>query len=300
MGFDVHLVDGTYELFRHYHALPSHRTADGREVAAARGVLMSLLAMLADGADHVGVATDHVVESFRNAMYDGYKTGEDIPDDLRAQFGLLEQLLEAAGFTVWPMVDGEADDGLATAAALAARDDRVDRVLICSPDKDLAQCVGGKVVQFDRRAGVVRDTDGVRAKFGVDPESIPDYLALVGDAADGFPGLRGWGAKSTATVLARYGRLEDIPRDPADWAVTVRGAAKLAERLVEDWEDALGFRRLAVLRADSDEVTGSVDDWRWTGPRHGFEDVAASIDASDLAERAGRLAAGTGSGPSRA
>ncbi len=286
MAFDVHLVDGTYELFRHYHALPSRRTEDRGEVAAVRGVVMSLIGMVEDGATHVVMATDHVVESFRNELWAGYKTSEGIPDELLAQFGLLEEAAAAAGFTVWPMVVGEADDGLATGARLAAADDRVGRVLICTPDKDLAQCVGGKVVQFDRRKGELRDTEGVRERFGVAPESIPDYLALVGDTADGFPGLRGWGAKTTATVLARYPHLEDIPRDPDQWQVTVRGAAKLAERLVADWEAAILFRRLATLVTDSDEVTGTVEDWRWRGPRADFAEVAASIDGSALVERA--------------
>ncbi|HET8929578.1 MAG TPA: 5'-3' exonuclease H3TH domain-containing protein [Acidimicrobiales bacterium] len=292
MGFDVHLVDGTYELFRHYHALPSHLTADGREVAAVRGVIGSLLTMVADGATHVAVATDHVVESFRNDMWAGYKTGEGIPEDLFAQFGLLEDAARAAGFTVWPMVDGEADDGLATGAVLAAADPRVDKVLICTPDKDLAQCVGGRIVQFDRRKGEIRDTDGVWERFGVAPASIPDYLALVGDTADGFPGLRGWGAKSTATVLARYGRLEGIPHDPDDWDITVRGAAKLAERLVADWEAAVLFRQLATLIRDSAEVPGGVDDWRWTGPRADFVDIASSLDAPGLVDRAAAAATG--------
>ncbi len=292
MAFEVHLVDGTYELFRHHHALPSHLTADGREVAAVRGVIGSLVTMVADGATHVVVATDHVVESFRNELWAGYKTGEGIPDDLLAQFGLLEEVARAAGFTVWPMVVGEADDGLATGAVRAAADPRVDRAVICTPDKDLAQCVGGKIVQFDRRKGELRDTDGVWERFGVAPTSIPDYLALVGDTADGFPGLRGWGAKSTATVLARYPHLEDIPHDPDDWDVGVRGAAKLAERLVADWEAAVLFRQLATLVTDSDEVTGTVDDWCWTGPRADFAEVAASIDAPGLADRAATAAAG--------
>jgi 5'-3' exonuclease len=290
MGIDVHLVDGTYELFRHYHALPSHRTAEGREVAAVRGVVGSLVTVLADGATHVAVATDHVVESFRNELWAGYKTSEGIPPDLLDQFDLLEDVCRAAGFTVWPMVVAEADDGLATGARLAAADARVERVLICTPDKDLAQCVGGKVVQFDRRGAEIRDTDGVWERFGVAPESIPDYLALVGDTADGFPGLRGWGAKSTATVLARYPHLEDIPHDPDDWDFAVRGAAKLAERLVADWEAAVLFRQLATLVSDSAEVTGTVDDWRWTGPRDDFAEVAASLDAPALAARAVELA----------
>ena len=293
MTLDVHLVDGTYELFRHHFALPDHRNAEGRPVAAARGVLRSLFMMVADGATHVAVATDHVVESFRNELYDGYKTGEGIEADLAAQFGLLEEVVAAAGFAVWPMTVGEADDGLATAAARAAADPRVDRVLICTPDKDLSQCVGGKVVQFDRRKGEVRDAAGVRAKFGVDPGSIPDYLALVGDSADGFPGLPGWGAKSAATVLARYGHLEAIPSEADDWDVPVRGAAKLAETLASEHDAAVLFRRLATLIDDSAEVTGTVDDWRWRGPAAGFAEVCATIDAPELVERAAGLARGS-------
>lgn len=284
MNLQVHLVDGTYELFRHYHALPAHRTADGRDVAAVRGVVESLVGMLRDGATHVAVATDHVVESFRNALWPGYKTGEGIPADLASQFGLLEEVLVAVGFTVWPMVEAEADDGLATGAAIAASDPRVDRVLVCTPDKDLAQCVGGPVVQYDRRAGTIRDTDGVWEKFGVAPASIPDYLALVGDTADGFPGLRGWGAKSAATVLARYRHLEHIPRDAAAWDVAVRGASSLADRLEQGWDDAVAFRRLATLVTDSDEVTGDVDDWRWRAPRAGAGRLLAQIDAGRVAD----------------
>ncbi|MBS1848193.1 MAG: flap endonuclease [Actinobacteria bacterium] len=279
----VHLVDGTYELFRHYFAVPSFTTAEGREAGAVRGVLRSVTAMLDGGATHIAVATDHVVESFRNELWPGYKTGEGVPEDLFAQFSMLEAVLEVAGFAVWPMVDGEADDGLATGAAIAAADDRVGRVLICTPDKDLAQCVGGKVVQYDRRADVVRDRDGVRERFGVEPASIPDYLGLVGDTADGFPGLKGWGAKSASVVLARYRRLEDIPADPSDWDVSVRGAKGLAERLIADRELAELFRRIATVRSDSDEVTGTVDDWRWTGVRPEFTAWVEALDVPDVA-----------------
>ncbi len=282
----VHLIDGTYELFRHFFAVPSHTTAHGREVGAVRGVAMSMLALLDDGATHIGIATDHVVESFRNELFDGYKTGDGIDPTLAEQFGLLEEVLVAMGFSVWPMIDGEADDALATAASIAAADVHVERVLICTPDKDLAQCVGGKVRQFDRRAGIVRDAEGVREKFGVDPASIPDYLALVGDTADGFPGLKGWGAKSTATVLARYGHLDAIPHSTTDWDISVRGAAKLVERLIEDFDDAVLFRTLATLRSDSDEVTGNVADWKWNGPTDEFQTICDSIDAPRLCTRA--------------
>ena len=291
----VHLVDGTYELFRHYFPLPSHVTADGQEVAALRGVVGSVLSLLENGATHVGVATDHVVESFRNDMYPGYKTGEGIEPDLRSQFTPLEEVLESAGVCVWPMIEYEADDALGAAASVAAADDRVERVFICTPDKDLAQCVtdDGRVVQWDRRNDVVYDRAGVVDKFGVEPASIPDYLGLVGDSADGFPGVRGWGAKSTSTVLARWGRIEDIPADVADWAVTVRGAAKLRLGLDEGYDEALLFKRIATLAFDAPTIS-SVDELEWTGPRSDFVEVCDRIDAPGLAKRAGKLAAARG------
>jgi 5'-3' exonuclease len=285
----VHLVDGTYELFRYHYALPSHVTGDGREVAAARGVAGSVLAMLEDGATHLGVATDHVIESFRNDLWAGYKDGSGIEEDLRSQFDLVENLLAALGVTVFAMVTYEADDALGAAARVVAEDDRVDRVLICTPDKDLGQCVGGKIFQFDRRKGQLIDADGVREKFGVDPASIPDYLGLVGDTADGFPGLAGWGAKSTATVLARYGHLEDIPPDSHDWDVTVRSASKLALTLKHQMAEALLFRRIATIDYDAPTV-GSVDELQWHGPRPDLVELAASVDAPGLVERAVHLA----------
>src|SRR5687768_2980253 len=217
---DVHLIDGTYELFRHYYALPSARDRAGMEVAAVRGVLASVLAMMNGGARYVGVATDHVIESFRNRLWPGYKTGAGIDPDLLAQFPLLEEALSALGVAVWPMIEFEADDALASAAEIASRDPRVTRVIICTPDKDLAQCVDGtRVVQLHRRTRTTLDADGIRAKFGVWPASIPDYLALVGDSADGYPGLPGWGAKSAAAVLGRYEHLESIPEDWRTWGV---------------------------------------------------------------------------------
>ncbi len=229
---EVHLLDGTYELFRHYFAVPSYRNSAGEEVGAVRGVLGTVLTMLEDGATHLGVATDHVIESFRNELWPGYKTGAGVDPDLLGQFPLLEEALEALGVRVWAMVDQEADDALAAAAALASADPRVERVLICTPDKDLAQCVvDPRVVQLDRRSGRLFDEAGVREKFGVPPASIPDWLGLVGDSADGFPGLPGWGAKSATTVLARYGHIEAIPEDGDAWDVEVRGAAKLAATL---------------------------------------------------------------------
>lgn len=248
---DVHLVDGTYELFRHFYALPPARDAQGREVAATRGVVASIRGMLREGATHVAVATDHVIESFRNPLWAGYKTGDGIDPDLFAQFPLLEDALREAGIVVWPMVEFEADDALAAGAALAAADPRVERVFICTPDKDLAQCVRGtRVVQLHRRTRVLVDEAGVTAKFGVPPASIPDYLALVGDAADGYPGLSGWGAKSTAAVLARFGHIDAIPADWHDWHVNVTSPAKLAKTLDEQRELALLFRTLATLRTD--------------------------------------------------
>lgn len=276
----IHLVDGTYELFRHYHALPSARDSEGREVAAVRGVLASVLGMLRDGATHIGMATDHVIESFRNQLWPGYKTGEGVPPDLLAQFPLLEEALTVAGVVVWPMVEYEADDALGSAAALAALDPQVEQVIICTPDKDLAQCVqGGKVVQLNRMTGTLRDEGGVREKFGVSPASIPDYLALVGDTADGYPGLPGWGAKSTAAVLSRYVHIEHIPTRSIDWDLRVTGAATLAETLAQQKDNALLFRTLATLKTDL-SLFGEVESLRWKGPAAGFDDLAARLDAA--------------------
>ena len=287
----VHLVDGTYELFRYYYALPPHVTAAGMEVAAIRGVVGSCLQLIEEGATHVGVATDHVIESFRNDMLDSYKDGSGVDPVLLAQFDLVEDVLAAAGFTVWPMVEVEADDALAAAAAVAHDDARVERAVICTPDKDLGQCVtaDGRVVQLDRRKGVYYDYDGVREKFGVAPESIPDYLGLVGDTADGIPGIPGWGAKSTAQVLARYPHYEDIPRAVGQWEVSVRGLTKLASALFARYEDALLYRRLATV--EREVSVGAVDDWRWAGPTADFAAFCRSIDAPGLLRRAERLAA---------
>jgi 5'-3' exonuclease len=286
----VHLVDGTYELFRHYFAMPSSRAPDGREVGALLGVLGSILGMLQSGTTHVGVATDHVVESFRNGLWAGYKTGEGLEPALWAQFHPLEDALRAMGVSVWGMEELEADDGLASAARLAAADPRVEQVLICTPDKDLSQCVvGDRIVQFDRRKRELRNEAGVRAKFGVGPRSIPDYLALVGDSADGFPGIPGWGAKSAAQVLGRYQMLEAIPGDPAQWEVAVRGAARLSGALEAGRERAYLFRTLATLRTDA-PLYGSVDELRWRGPTPGFELAARALGAPELWERARRAA----------
>ena len=285
---DVHLVDGTYELFRYFYGAPSHVTEVGEEVAAVRGVVGTVLQLIDDGATHIGVATDHVVTSFRNDLYAGYKTGEGMDPIILGQFGLLEEALESVGVVVWPMVDHEADDAMASAARSAATDDRVERVWICTPDKDLGQCVGGKIVQYDRRKEKLFDTAAVEEKFGVPPASIPDYLALVGDSADGFPGLPGFGARTAATLLARYGTIDAIPEDAADWDVTVRGATKLVATLQERAEDAVLFRRIATV-VDDLELFGDVEELRWTGPTAGFTAMAERLDATRLVARAAKL-----------
>lgn len=287
---NVHLLDGTYELFRQHFGAPADARERPGNRAATRGVLSSVLYLLEQGATHVGVATDHVVESFRNEMWPGYKTSAGMPPELLEQFPVVEDALVAMGVKVWAMVELEADDALASAAAVAADDPSVDQVCILTPDKDLAQCVvDGKVVQVDRRGeGRVIDVAGVIAKFGVPPASIPDYLALVGDSADGFPGLPGWGAKSAGAVLGRYGHLEDIPPN-AVWDVTVRGAAKLAATLAEQMELAMLFRDLATLRIDRG-LLASVDDLRWTAPTPDFDVTAKELGAPELAERAATLA----------
>jgi 5'-3' exonuclease len=248
---DVYLIDGTYELFRHFFAVPSVKDASGREVGAVRGVVNSVRGMIDRGATHLGVATDHVIESFRNDLYAGYKTSEGVPPELLSQFPILEDELRATGVVVWPMVEFEADDALASAAVKAAADPRVDRVVICTPDKDLGQCVSGtRIVQLLRRTQVTLDEAAIVAKFGVGPKSIPDYLALVGDSADGFPGIQGWGKKAAASVLSVYPRLEDIPRDWREWTLSIHGIPRLARTLFTFWEDALLFRKLATLRTD--------------------------------------------------
>ena len=291
----VHLLDGTYELFRHHFAVPSHTDPEGVEVAAVRGVLGTVLTMLEDGATHLGVATDHVIESFRNDLWTGYKTGAGIDPELLAQFPLLEDALEALGVRVWAMVDQEADDALAAAATVAAADQRVSQVLICTPDKDLAQCVADpRVAQLDRRHGKLLDEAAVREKFGVAPTSIPDWLALVGDSADGFPGLPGWGAKSAATVLARYEHIEDIPDDGAGWDVTVRSAAKLATTLATHRAEAKLFLTLATLRTDA--PVGAVAEWRWGGPTPQLAEWAERLGSPNLVNRAERAAKGRGEG----
>jgi 5'-3' exonuclease len=276
----VHLIDGTYELFRHYYALPKVRDSGGQEVAAVRGVLASLMGMLGNGTTHMGVATDHVIESFRNDLWPGYKTGEGVEPELLAQFPLLEEALSALGIVVWRMVEFEADDALAAAAKAAADDPRVERVIICTPDKDLAQCVRGtRVVQLDRRKNITRDELGVVAKFGVEPASIPDYLALVGDSADGFPGLPGWGAKSAAAVLAKFNHLESIPADWREWGVNVASPKALSSTLAANLDQAVLFRVLATLSTDV-PVFDSVDQLEWKGPTADFAPLAARLDSS--------------------
>jgi 5'-3' exonuclease len=283
----VFLVDGTYELFRHHFGIPEAERITST-TGATRGVLNSVLTLIGQGATHIGVATDHVIESFRNRMWPGYKTSAGMPPELMAQFPLLEQTLAAMGVMVWPMVELEADDGLASAAAVAAADPEVEQVVICTPDKDLAQCVvGGRVVQVDRRRELVYDEDGVIAKFGVPPRSIPDYLALVGDSADGFPGIPGFGAKSAAAVLTRYGTIEEIP-DAPPWDVRVRSTPQLAATLADQRALAMLFKDLATLRVDP-TILDSVADLRWEGPTPLFTDVAAELDAPWLAEKAERL-----------
>jgi len=277
---DIHLVDGTYELFRHYYAMPSAKDQDGREVAAVRGVLASVLGMMKGGATHIAVATDHIIESFRNGLWPGYKTGEGIDPDLLSQFPLLEETLSTAGVVVWPMVEFEADDALAAGAMAAAKDTRVDRVIICTPDKDLAQCVRGtRIVQLNRRTRVTYDEAGVIQKFGVAPASIPDYLALVGDSADGYPGLPGWGAKSSAAVLAKFGHLEDIPADWREWRVNAANAGALADTLSRQRDQALLFRTLATLRTDI-ALFDDVDQLRWNGPTLALAALATRFDAA--------------------
>jgi 5'-3' exonuclease len=283
---DIYLLDGTYELFRHFFAVPAAADLDGREVGAVRGVLGTVLSMIERGATHLGVATDHVVESFRNDLYPGYKTSEGVAPELLSQFSILEEALQAMGVVVWPMVEFEADDALASAAAQAATNDNVSQVLICTPDKDLSQCVVGKrVVQLDRRRDLLRDEAGVVEKFGVNPRSIPDYLAVVGDSADGFPGIAGWGAKAAALVLSRYSHLEDIPKGWQDWHPSIRRARALAEALFSAWDDALLFRTLATLRLDV-PVFDQVGELRWKGPRSDFEQCCRRMKSPELLRRA--------------
>jgi len=297
---NIHLIDGTYELFRHFFAVPSSTDDKGQEIGAVRGVLGSVLSLIEggagieQGATHIGVATDHVVESFRNDLYPGYKTSEGVPPELVSQFPIVEEALEAMGVLVWPEVYFEADDALASAAAKAAHDDRAGKIFICTPDKDLSQCVvGTRVVQLDRMRNLVRDEAAVIAKFGVKPESIPDFLAVVGDAADGYPGLRGWGLKAAAMTFSQYPHLESIPRNWREWHPSIRRAQSLSESLSGSWNDALLFRTLATLRLDV-PVFDSVDELRWSGPRENFKEWCERLKAPALFGRAMAASKGTG------
>src|SRR5579859_4846336 len=285
-NMDIHLIDGTYELFRYFYAVPSAADANGQEIGAVRSVLGTVLTMIEAGATHIGVATDHVVESFRNDLYPGYKTSEGVPPELLSQFPILEEALQAMGVVVWPMTYFEADDALASAAAKASLDARINQVLICTPDKDLSQCVvGTRVVQLDRRREILRDEAGVVAKFGVKPQSIPDYLAVVGDTADGFPGLPGWGLKAAALTLSQYPHLEGIPNDWREWHPSIRKARLLSESLFNSWSDALLFRTLATLRLDV-PVFDVVEDLRWKEPRPNFEEYCIRMKSPGLLGRA--------------
>jgi 5'-3' exonuclease len=287
---NIHLIDGTYELFRHFFAVPPRLDASGMDIGAVAGVVASVMGLIEEGATHVGVATDHVIESFRNDLYPGYKTSEGVPEVLLAQFPVLEEALECMGVKVWPMVPYEADDALASAAAKAACDDRVEQVLICTPDKDLAQCVAGtRVVQLDRRRRILRDEAGVMEKWGVRPESIPDYLAVVGDSADGYPGLPGWGPKAASLTFSLFPHFEDVPKDWRQWPSSIRGAERLAGVLFGQWEEALLYRNLATLKLDV-PVFDSVDELRWSGPPPEFERYCDRLQSRTVYERA--MAAG--------
>jgi 5'-3' exonuclease len=285
----VHLLDGTYELFRYHYGAPSEVREDPNDLSATRGVVGSVVTLLEQGVTHLGVATDHVIESFRNDLWPGYKSSAGMPPNLLAQFPLIEEALVAMGVMVWPMVEVEADDALAAAAARAAAEPAVEQVVIMTPDKDLSQCVtGDRVVQLDRRSETVTNEEGVVAKYGVGPESIPDWLALVGDSADGFPGLPGWGKKAASTVLARYLHIEDVPTLGARWEVDVRGAQRLAATLAADKELALLFRDLATLRAET-PVFDDVEQLRWQGPTTGFDAMATRLRAERLPGRVAAL-----------
>src|SRR5262249_44861086 len=289
----VYLVDGTYELFRHYFVVPSAKDQAGQEIGAVRGVLMSIMSMIERGSLHIGVATDHVIESFRNDLYPGYKTSAGVPQDLLSQFPILEEALDAMGVVVWPMTEFEADDALASAAAKAARDNDVGQVVICTPDKVRSQCISGtRIVQLDRRKNAIRDEAGVIAKFGVKPESIPDYLAVVGDSADGFPGIPGWGAKTAAAVLSRFVHLEDIPKESRNWNAPIRNAPLLARSLFNNWTEALLFRTLATLRTDV-PVFESVKHLHWQGPKPQFEEICDRMRIPDLLTTSRRVFAST-------
>jgi 5'-3' exonuclease len=285
----VHLVDGTYELFRHYYGIPKRRTKHKEEVAATVGVLNSMLQLLNE-TTHLAIATDHIIESFRNNLWPHYKDGSGIERDLYSQFTLLEESLQALNVIVWPMIEYEADDALAAGAIMCGTDSRVEQVVICTPDKDLAQCVtGDHVVQLDRRRKKILNEEAVIAKFGVAPKSIPDYLAMVGDTADGYPGIDGWGAVSTSRVLMKFKHIEHIPKDVRDWMVNVSNAGRLSSTLKSNWEHALLFRKLATLVTEG-PIQNCVDDLKWTGPSDSFREICNRLEAPDLWQKAEKLA----------
>ncbi len=282
----IHLIDGTYELFRHFFGAPSHINSKGQEVGAVRAVASSMLSMVNQGATHIGIATDHVITSFRNELYDGYKDGSDLDPVILGQFNLLEEVLDSLGFMIFPMVDFEADDGLGAAARKAALNPDVEQVIICTPDKDLGQCLtqDEKIIQYDRRKELRITYETVIEKFGVTPESIPDYLGLVGDTADGFPGIKGWGAKSSATLLSHYHHIENIPNDHMEWAMQVRSSQKLSESLNTDYELALLFKLIATIDYEAPTFE-TVSELKWNGPKDNYENILKSIDGDRILQR---------------
>ncbi len=286
----IHLIDGTYELFRHFFGAPSHINSKGQEVGAVRAVASSMLSMVNQGATHIGIATDHVITSFRNELYDGYKDGSDLDPVILGQFNLLEEVLDSLGFMIFPMVDFEADDGLGAAARKAALNPDVEQVIICTPDKDLGQCLtqDEKIIQYDRRKELRITYETVIEKFGVTPESIPDYLGLVGDTADGFPGIKGWGAKSSATLLSHYHHIENIPNDHMEWAMQVRSSQKLSETLNTDYELALLFKLIATIDYEAPTFE-TVSELKWNGPKDNYENILKSIDGDRILQRLDKM-----------
>lgn len=286
----IHLIDGTYELFRHFFGAPSHINSKGQEVGAVRAVASSMLSMVNQGATHIGIATDHVITSFRNELYDGYKDGSDLDPVILGQFNLLEEVLDSLGFMIFPMVDFEADDGLGAAARKAALNPDVEQVIICTPDKDLGQCLtqDEKIIQYDRRKELRITYETVIEKFGVAPESIPDYLGLVGDTADGFPGIKGWGAKSSATLLSHYHHIENIPNDHMEWAMQVRSSQKLSESLNTDYELALLFKLIATIDYEAPTFE-TVSELKWNGPKDNYENIIKSIDGDRILQRLDKM-----------
>ncbi len=286
----IHLIDGTYELFRHFFGAPSHINSKGQEVGAVRAVASSMLSMVNQGATHIGIATDHVITSFRNELYDGYKDGSDLDPVILGQFNLLEEVLDSLGFMIFPMIDFEADDGLGAAARKAALNPDVEQVIICTPDKDLGQCLtqDEKIIQYDRRKELRITYETVIEKFGVTPESIPDYLGLVGDTADGFPGIKGWGAKSSATLLSHYHHIENIPTDHMEWAMQVRSSQKLSESLNTDYELALLFKLIATIDYEAPTFE-TVSELKWNGPKDNYENILKSIDGDRILQRLDKM-----------